>query len=106
MLPGRHTLAVTLEGYRRELRIFEVTAQPLELFVSLTTAAGRVRIDSEPAGAAIQVDGQARAEKTPATLVLPAGKHRLTVSREGSRQEREIQVTDGGLVRVSFALGP
>jgi len=104
LLPGRHTLAVTLEGHRRELRIFEVTAQPLELFVNLAAATGRVRIQSEPPGAAILVDGQVRPEKAPATLVLPAGKHRLTVLRDGARQEREVEVPDGGLIRVSFAL--
>ena len=106
MLPGRHTLAVTLGGHRRELRILEVTAQPLELFVNLTAATGRVRIESDPPGASILVDGQARTEKTPATLVLLAGKHHLTVSRDGSRGEREIEVPDGGLIRVSLSLPP
>jgi hypothetical protein len=104
MLPGRHTLAVALAGHRRELRIFEVTAQPLELFVSLTAATGKVHIESEPAGASILVDGQARSEKTPATLLLSAGKHHLTVLRDGARLERDIEVTDGGLLRVTFNL--
>ena len=106
MLPGRHTLAVTMAGHRREMRIFEVTAQPLELFVNLTPATGRVRIESDPPGAAIQVDGQARSERTPATLVLPAGRHRLTVSRNGGRLDREVEVRDGGLVLVNFSLRP
>lgn len=106
MTPGRHTLAVTLEGHRREMRIFEVTAQPLELFVSLTAATGRVHLESDPPGASILVDGQPRSEKTPATLVLPAGKHRLTVIRDGDRRDRDIDVADGGLLRVTFSLAP
>jgi serine/threonine-protein kinase len=106
LLPGRHTLAVTLEGHRREMRIFEVTAQPLELFVSLTAATGRVHLDSEPPGASIMVDGQPRPERTPATLLLPAGKHRLTVTHDGVRRDRDIEVADGGLLRVVFPLSP
>lgn len=104
MLPGRHTFTVTLPGHRREMRIFEVTGQPLELFVNLTPATGRVRVETDPAGASIVVDGRARTEKTPATLILPAGKHRLAVSRDGGRAERDIEVEDGALIRVSFSL--
>ncbi len=104
LLPGRHTLTVTLEGYRREMRIFEVTGQPLELFVGLTPVTGTVRVESDPPGASIIVDGQPVAEKTPATLTLPAGKHRLTVRRDGGVAEREIDVRDGALMKVSFPL--
>jgi len=104
LLPGRHTLAVTLEGYRREMRIFEVTGQPLELFVGLTPVTGTVRVESDPPGASIIVDGQPVAEKTPATLTLPAGKHRLTVRRDGGVAEREIDLRDGALMKVSFPL--
>jgi len=106
MLPGRHTLRVTLEGHRRENRIFEVTAQPMELFISLAAAAGRVRIESDPPGAVILVDGQTRSETTPATLTLPAGKHQLVVTRDGRRLERSIEVRDGGLAVVNFNFPP
>ena len=106
MLPGRHTLAVTLAGHRREMRIFEVTAQPLELFVNLTPAVGRVRLESDPPGASITVDGQVHPEKTPATLVLPAGKHRLVVTGDGGRAERDLELEDGALLKVSLSLHP
>lgn len=104
LLPGRHTLAVALEGHRREMRIFEVTGQPLELFVGLTLVTGRVRVESDPPGASIAVDGQPVAERTPVTLTLPAGKHRLTIRRDGGVAERDIEVRDGALMKVSLSL--
>jgi serine/threonine-protein kinase len=106
MLPGRHTLAVTLNGYRRELRIFEVTGQPRELFVNLTPVIGTVRVESDPEGASIVLNGQQRPEKTPATLVLPPGKYHLLVTKDGKRAEQDLDLRDGALMKINFSLSP
>ena len=45
-------------------------------------ASGAVEVLSEPAGASLEVDGQARGS-TPTALDLSSGEHRLTLRREG-----------------------
>ncbi len=102
---GRHTLAVFLNGYRRELRIVDMSG-PKELFVGLTRPIGTIRIESEPAGAQILVNNQPRTETTPATLVLPAGKYVLAVVKNGRRAEQAIEVKDGSLLKFDLQLNP
>ncbi|MGB9605958.1 MAG: serine/threonine-protein kinase, partial [Bryobacteraceae bacterium] len=101
LTPGRHTLAATLPGYRPEMRILEMTA-PRELFIPMSQQTGTVRIESEPPGAQILINGQPRPETTPATLVLPAGKYQVEVRKNGSRDQQAIEVKDGALLRVFF----
>jgi serine/threonine-protein kinase len=103
--PGRHTLAVTLAGYRRELRIVEVTS-PKELFINLTQPTGTLRVESDPPGARILINGELRAESTPTTFTLPAGKYVLTVSKDGRRAEQAVEVKDGSLSRLDLQLNP
>ncbi len=49
----------------------------------LRATPGRLRVASEPAGAAIALDGRETGEQTPAELEVPAGEHELTLRREG-----------------------
>jgi len=102
---GRHTLAFSLEGYHRELRIVDVSG-PKELFVGMTRPIGTIWVESEPAGAQILVNNQPRAETTPATLVLPAGKYVLAVVKNGRRAERAVELKDGSLMRLNLQLNP
>jgi serine/threonine-protein kinase len=104
--PGRHTATITLAGHRREMRIFDVSRQPLEMFIPLTQLIGTVRVESVPPGASIVLNGQPRPEKTPATLQLPPGKYRLEVALEGRRAEQDLEVRDGALMRADFRLSP
>jgi serine/threonine protein kinase len=102
---GRHTLALTMDGYRSELRIVDVTG-PKELFVGLSRPTGTVRVESAPAGAQILINGQPRTEATPATFVLPAGKYTLTVVKDGRKAEQVVEVRDGSLLKFELDLGP
>jgi serine/threonine-protein kinase len=103
--PGRHTVSLSLAGYRQEMRLLDVN-QPRELFLTLTQSTGTVRVQSDPAGAEIFVDNQPRSEKTPATFVLPAGKHVLAVVKDGRRTEQPLEVKEGGLVTFNLQLNP
>ncbi len=104
--PGRHTLAVTLNGYRRELRILDMKAEPKEQFINLSRPIGTVTVESDPSGAQILINNQPRPETTPATIVLPAGKYTITVAKDGRRTGRTVDVRDGGMVRFSASLNP
>ena len=76
---GRHTIAATLEGYRRTLKIFETPGSE-DIFLNLDRTSGTLMVRSEPRGAEIMVDGQTRSEKTPGDAHLPTGRHNIEVS--------------------------
>jgi serine/threonine protein kinase len=103
---GRHTITVTLQGYRRELRIIEISQRPQELFVNLTKEMGVVMVSTEVPGAQILIDGKPIPEKTPARLSLPAGKYTISVLRDGRRADQEIVVRDGSLLNFALQLNP
>jgi len=57
---------------------------------------GRLVIKSNPKGATIKIDKQTLGEKTDATFVVPAGKHRVAVSGGGLNcPEIEVEVLPG-----------
>ncbi len=105
LAPGRHTASASLAGHRPAMRIFEVPGET-DLFLYLAPMSGQVQIVSEPPGATILLNGNPRRETTPATIELPAGKHTVTVVKDGRRAEQEIEVKDGAFVRINFVLSP
>ncbi|HOL72755.1 MAG TPA: serine/threonine-protein kinase, partial [Bryobacteraceae bacterium] len=106
VVPGRHTLVITMDGYRRELRIAEVGQRPQELFVNLIRAMGVVMISTDIPGAQILIDGKLIPERTPAKLSLPAGRYIVSVVKDGRRADQEIHVKDGSLLNFSLQLNP
>jgi serine/threonine-protein kinase len=101
---GRHTVTAALEGYHTELRILEVTGDAQELFVSLPQMAGRLRVETDPPGAAILIDGKQQAEVTPATITLPVGSYELVVAKDGKRVTEKIDVKSGALLKYTLSL--
>ncbi|RPI18968.1 MAG: PEGA domain-containing protein, partial [Acidobacteriales bacterium] len=92
-------------GYRSAMRIFRLPEEN-EFSMHLARMTGEVLILSEPAGAAIVIDGTRRRETTPATLQVAAGKHTISVAKEGyTPHEEEIEVKDSAFVRLSINLG-
>jgi hypothetical protein len=97
---GRHTLAATMDGYRKALRIFEVPTDS-DIFVNLDRATGTVAIRSEPQGAMIYIDGHVRPERTPAVLRLPTGEHVVEIVRNDERQRDTITVRESGITNLA-----
>ena len=92
-------MSATLGGYRRTLRIFEVPADT-ELFLNMDRASGTVMVRSQPQGATIIVDGQQRAERTPAMLTLAAGAHTIEVVHDGQRETHKVNVADSAISHI------
>lgn len=93
--PGRHTLSAVLGGYTSAVRIFELPRDS-SLNIDLQKPTGTLAISTRPAGATIVIDGQERREKSPAIITLSAGKHTLSVYKEGlARQDAEVEIKDG-----------
>jgi serine/threonine-protein kinase len=82
--PGRHTVAFSFKGYQPETRQAEVVAgTKLPLYVKLQVAQGFLVLNSDPAGAAIYIDGSDSGQVTPARITVNAGKHRVALRKDG-----------------------
>lgn len=103
LLPaGRHTIAATLAGYRTSTRTVQVPDE-LEIQMTLDRAGGKLAVISDPPGGAIYIDGQLRKERTPATIDLPVGKHKVQVQVEGfGKEEQEADIKEGSFLRTTF----
>ena len=70
-------------------------------------AAGLLQVWSAPAGARIIVDGKATGFRSPTSLPLPAGQHRITLSLSGHRNaEESVLLGPGDTLRVEAILTP
>ncbi|MGH9628967.1 MAG: PEGA domain-containing protein, partial [Bryobacteraceae bacterium] len=97
---GRHTLAATMEGHRRALRIFELP-QDSVVFINMEPMEGTVMVRSDPAGASIYVNGQLRKETTPAMLKLPAGRYTIEIVKEGLKKDvAQVDVKDSVITNL------
>ncbi|HEX9120709.1 MAG TPA: protein kinase [Terriglobales bacterium] len=82
--PGRHTVGFTFKGYQPATRQADVVAgTKLPLYVQLQVAQGFLVLNSDPAGAAIYIDGSDSGQVTPARITVNAGKHRVALRKEG-----------------------
>lgn len=91
---GRHVLSAELPGYRAGHKIFQSPGES-EIFVALDRAVGMLSIDSTPRGASILVDGREIGRRTPATLSVPVGLHRIGVTADGKHAESSVDMSDG-----------
>jgi serine/threonine protein kinase len=82
--PGRHTVGFTFKGYQPETRQADVVAgTKLPLQVQLRVAQGFLVLNSDPAGAAIYIDGSDSGQVTPARITVNAGQHRVALRKDG-----------------------
>ena len=82
---GSRDIEIRAAGYKAsKQRILVVAGQPQTIGpVTLAPADGELRVESEPAGASVAINGR-YAGTTPATLILSPGReHRVTVSKRG-----------------------
>jgi hypothetical protein len=76
-----------------------------EVSVTLNPVTGSLQLQTEPAGAAIAIDGNARTEVTPVTLALPVGKYRVRLTHPGyAPYEFEAVVLPESMREVSVRL--
>ncbi len=117
---GNHFVTAALPGYQEARRTFYVADEPVELLITLTPsggaaappgAAGTARngqatvfVQSSPAGAALTVNGKPWPQRTPATLTLPPGEHRLTLEKDGARTEYSLRLQAGDVKQISLTL--
>ncbi len=93
---GRHTFEVRHSGYRDAQRIIE-TPRDTGLIVDLVRTTGTLSVISNPPGLGIVIDGQEQSQRTPASLTLPVGPHRVQVTKGSEKQEFVVDISDGAL---------
>ena len=106
---GSRAVAVTLAGHRPAGRTIEVVAeQPLTVpSFRLAPLPGRLRLASEPAGAAVRVDGEFRGETPLEIEVSPLGEHALRLTKAGHEAaEASVKLGLGEERSVSLVLPP
>jgi serine/threonine-protein kinase len=98
--PGRHMLALALPGYQIERREFTVGTGPMELTpVALRRAGGTLMLTSDPAGAAISVDGKRIDQLTPAQIPLALGVYSIMIEKGGRQATEQVEIKSGMTTR-------
>jgi hypothetical protein len=94
--PGRHTIAVSLDGYQTEYREVDVTSSPVEMTaVVLRARGGALMLTSEPRGAHVLVNGKPTGKTTPVRLDLAPGSYKITVELDGRQASHTVQIGGG-----------
>jgi serine/threonine protein kinase len=95
--PGRHSLELRKSGFDLERREVDVATSGLELpTIVLRSMLGALMLTSDPAGAAILVNGKRQPQVTPAQIQLPPGSYSVTVEwKDGKQATRTVQIKDG-----------
>ncbi|MGW8183516.1 MAG: PEGA domain-containing protein [Burkholderiales bacterium] len=104
---GPRVVEIRAAGHKPwKQNVIVVAGQPQTIGpVTLAPADGLLRVESEPAGASIAIDGR-YAGTTPATLTLPPDRnHRVTLSKQGHRTaSRGVRMRAGEKRRLDIAL--
>ncbi len=89
LMPGQHTVKVSKPGFSAETRSIEVASGSKSfLVVQLAQVTATVSITSEPAGAAVFVDGRDTGRVTPVQIsVDKPGTHTFMVKKQGYLEE-------------------
>jgi len=93
---GRHVLSVVLPGYQIERREFAVGSRPLELPpLVLQAVGGTLMLSSDPAGAAISINGKRIDQVTPAQIPLGLGVYSIMLEKGGRQTMEKIEIKSG-----------
>jgi serine/threonine-protein kinase len=102
LLPGKHIVVYTKEGYARQERRVEAVAGRSVVDTATLVAVSKIAVSSNPSGASIWVDGEDSGETTPAQIVVEKGQHQITVRKQGYRDaSTETKLMEGQT--MSFA---
>jgi len=109
-LPASGRVVVTLRkpGYRDAVRTLTLPLrQDEELVLDLAASEARLPVITDPAGAAVSLDGRRLAGTTPLDLTLdPTAEHRLAFSLDGHRPKQMVLAPGELPAEVRVALEP
>jgi hypothetical protein len=101
---GAYTIAATLGERRASKRISVEYGEPADVVLEVTAATGTLAVNSNIAGAQVEIDG-AYAGVTPLTVPVPAGDRKVIVRAEGySTVERTVKVPGEGSAQITATM--
>ncbi len=102
--PGQHTVTVTKQGYGNEARALNVASGSKSVVaIHLNPVSAAIAVSSDPAGAAIWVDGRDSGRVTPAQVTLEKGSHTVLVRKPGYLDEN---TTADAVPGTTLSFGP
>jgi serine/threonine-protein kinase len=98
MAPGQHSVSLSKPGYSAETRTIDVSSNSKSfLVVQLAPLTATVAVSSEPAGAAVFLDGHDTGRVTPAQIsVDKPGSHTVLVRKQGYLEETTTATVQAG----------
>jgi serine/threonine protein kinase len=101
---ARHSVNIKKDGYRETQRYFTLPTEP-GLIVNLEQLIGTLVLSTNPGGLTVIIDGQEQSRKTPISVNLPVGPHRVQVVRGSDRQDFVVEIRDGVLSQKNIDWG-
>jgi hypothetical protein len=100
--PGRHVLSADLPGFGEARRIFH-TPDDRSILISMNRTTGTLLVTSTPTGATLLLDGH-DAGRTPTSLQLSPGQHRLDAFLGSQVQQKIVHVQADTIETMIFDL--
>ncbi len=95
---GHHLITIEKSGFEtqsKEVDVSEGTPEDLERTFVLKRTSATLMLSSEPSGAAIWVDDEPTAGRTPAEIELSYGTHKIAVEHDGKRASKTVEILPG-----------
>ena len=99
---GRHTFVLRHPGFRDTQKIITIP-DDTGLIVNMVPTGGTLNLITNPAGLTVLIDGREQAQKTPLSLVLPVGSHKVQVVRGSESQELQVDLSDGQFISKTIS---
>ena len=101
--PGTHKITLQMDGYRTENRSLVIAAgKRVNDTFEMILNKGYLEVSTDPAGAALLLDGEATGQVTPGKLTLDPGPHRVAIRLDGYKAESAmVDVSAGQTLSIS-----
>jgi hypothetical protein len=99
---GRHTFVLRHAGYRDTQKIISIP-NDTGLIVDLVALSGTLNVVTDPPGLTVVIDGRENSQKTPVSLTLPVGPHKVQVVKGSERQELQVDLSDGQFISKTIS---
>jgi eukaryotic-like serine/threonine-protein kinase len=108
LVPGQHTITFTKTGYVGETKTVAIAAgKPARVETKLSESLLSAALNSDPAGATIEVDGKATGKVTPSTFSLQKGDHTFVFRKDGFQElSKKVTLKEGDSFTFSGSLKP
>ena len=106
--PGSHTFSFTQGGYVGDTKTLTLAAgKPFRVESKLAEALLSASLNSDPAGASIEVDGKPSGKMTPSVLPLAKGEHTFVLRKEGFQDlSKKATLKEGDAFSFNGSLKP